>query len=377
MKIWLILLLCFFLCTACMLPEKILERQGISTIIGFDLLDENTYKGTISLLQFDRKEEKTSVTLSAVGTTSKQIRQNLEQQTSHDLTSGQLRTILFDKYMTEMIGISSFLDTMQRDSSIGSLIFLAITNNAESTINNKNYEEYPEIGSYIYQLLDKHEKKEMLINSNLHDFISTLYEIGIDPTLPILSNENGVAPYLDGVALFRDDKMVGSISMKKTLYIKLFTDHNAFLGDITLNIPAEVLEEKGIKLVEKQKGDKFNITIHPIKYRGNVELSQEESVNLNASILVSTIELQPSVTLKNKESIKKMELIIEEELNKEFGDILEEFRKLNTDPIGIGRKIKSIRKYSNLNEKDLRGKYSTLNLKPNIKVEIKRTGAVD
>ncbi|MGR5911314.1 Ger(x)C family spore germination protein [Bacillus pacificus] len=108
MKIWLILLLCFFLCTACMLPEKILERQGISTIIGFDLLDENTYKGTISLLQFDRKEEKTSVTLSAVGTTSKQIRQNLEQQTSHDLTSGQLRTILFDKYMTEMIGISSF-----------------------------------------------------------------------------------------------------------------------------------------------------------------------------------------------------------------------------------------------------------------------------
>lgn len=76
-------------------------------------------------------------------------------------------------------------------------------------------------------------------------------------------------------------------------------------GDITLNIPAEVLEEKGIKLVEKQKGDKFNITIHPIKYRGNVELSQKESVNLNASILVSTIELQPSVTLKNKESIKK------------------------------------------------------------------------
>lgn len=57
MKIRLILL-CVFLCTACMPPEKILERQGISTIIGFDLLDENTYKGTISLLQFDRKEEK-------------------------------------------------------------------------------------------------------------------------------------------------------------------------------------------------------------------------------------------------------------------------------------------------------------------------------
>lgn len=358
-------------------PDKTLERQGISTIIGYDLLDEDTYKGTISLLQFDRKEEKTSVTISAVGTTSKQIRQRLEQQTSHDITSGQLRTILFDKDMTEMLGIASFLDTMQRDTSIGSLIFLAITNNAEDTINNNNYEEFPDMGSYIYQLLDKHERKEMLIDSNLHDFFSSLYDIGIDPTLPIIANKKGVAPYINSVALFKGDKMVGSISLKKTLFIKLFTKRDAFLGDITFNIPVEVLEKKGVTLVEKIKGDKFNITIRPIKYRGKIEFSKEEAVNLNATISVSTIELQPAVTFKNKESIKKLEQILEEELNKELGDILEVFRKLEIDPIGIGRKIKSIRKYSNTNEEDLREKYSRLKFKPNITIEIKRTGAVD
>ena len=358
-------------------PDKTLERQGISTIIGYDLLDEDTYKGTISLLQFDRKEEKTSVTISAVGTTSKQIRERLEQQTSHDITSGQLRTILFDKDMTEMLGIASFLDTMQRDTSIGALIFLAITNNAEDTINNNNYEEFPDMGSYIYQLLDKHERKEMLIDSNLHDFFSSLYDIGIDPTLPIIANKKGVAPYINSVALFKGDKMVGSISLKKTLFIKLFTKREAFLGDITFNIPVEVLEKKGVTLVEKIKGDKFNITIRPIKYRGKIEFSKEEAVNLNATISVSTIELQPAVTFKNKESIKKLEQILEEELNKELGDILEVFRKLEIDPIGIGRKIKGIRKYSNTNEEDLREKYSRLKFKPNITIEIKRTGAVD
>jgi len=371
------ILLCSLLCTACMPPDKTLERQGISTIIGYDLLDEDTYKGTISLLQFDRKEEKTSVTISAVGTTSKQIRERLEQQTSHDITSGQLRTILFDKDMTEMLGIASFLDTMQRDTSIGALIFLAITNNAEDTINNNNYEEFPDMGSYIYQLLDKHERKEMLIDSNLHDFFSSLYDIGIDPTLPIIANKKGVAPYINSVALFKGDKMVGSISLKKTLFIKLFTKREAFLGDITFNIPVEVLEKKGVTLVEKIKGDKFNITIRPIKYRGKIEFSKEEAVNLNATISVSTIELQPAVTFKNKESIKKLEQILEEELNKELGDILEVFRKLEIDPIGIGRKIKSIRKYSNTNEEDLREKYSRLKFKPNITIEIKRTGAVD
>ncbi|WP_147536023.1 Ger(x)C family spore germination protein [Bacillus marasmi] len=376
MKKWLILFCCL-ICTACVPPEKILERQGISTIIGYDLLDKDTYKGSISLLQFDRKEEKTSETISAVGSTSKQIRQRLEQQTSHDITSGQLRTILFDKDISEKIGISSFLDSMQRESSIGSLIFLAITNNTEEVIKNNIYEEYPEMGSYIYQLLDKQERKEMLINSNLHDFFSTLYEIGIDPTLPIISNKNGAAPYIEKVALLKDDKMVGSISLTKTLFIKLFSNRKASLGDITLNIPIEVLEQKGIPLVEKPKGDNFNITIHPIKHHGKVKLFNEDDFYLNATITVSTIEVQPAIPLNNRKSIKKLEQLLGEELNKELGDFLEELRKLNTDPIGIGRKIKSIRKYSNLSDKDLREKYSSLKLNSTIKVEIKRTGVVD
>lgn len=359
-----------------MAPEKIIETQGISTIIGYDLLDDNTYKGTISLLQFDRKEEKTSVTLSAEGTTNKQIRQKLEEQTSHDITSGQLRSILFNKNMAET-GIYSFLDTMQRDSMIHSLIFLAITDNAEETINNTNYEEYPEMGSYIYQLLNKHEEKEMLDNSNLHDFITTLYEIGIDPTLPIIKNSKGVAPSIDGVALFKEDKIVGSISLINTLYIKLFTNKKAFLGDITVEIAADELEKRGMAELNLPKSDSYKITLHPIKYKGNIEIKSEELVHLNATISVSTLELQPTTSLNNKETLNKMEQLISEALNKEFGNILEEFKNLNTDPIGIGRKIRSVRKYSHLTEKDLRQKYSALKIKPNIKVEIKRTGTVD
>lgn len=372
-----VILLCSLLCTACMAPEKIIETQGISTIIGYDLLDDNTYKGTISLLQFDRKEEKTSVTLSAEGTTNKQIRQKLEEQTSHDITSGQLRSILFNKNMAET-GISSFLDTMQRDSMISSLIFLAITDNAEETISNTNYEEYPEMGSYIYQLLNKHEEKEMLVNSNLHDFITTLYEIGIDPTLPIIKNSKGVAPSIDGVALFKEDKIVGSISLINTLYIKLFTNKKAFLGDITVEIAADELEKRGMAELNLPKSDSYKITLHTIKYKGNIEIKSEELVHLNATISVSKLEeLQPTTSLNNKETLNKMEQLISEALNKEFGNILEEFKNLNTDPIGIGRKIRSVRKYSHLTEKDLRQKYSALKIKPNIKVEIKRTGTVD
>src|SRR5690606_29337882 len=273
----------------------------------------------------------------------KQIRQKLEEQTSHDITSGQLRTLLFNKNMAETVGITSFLDTMQRDTSFSSLIFMAITDNAEERINNPNYEEYPEMGSYIYQLLDKHEEKEMLVNSNLHDFITTLYEIGIDPTLPMIKNAKGEAPSIGGVALFRDDKIVGSISLINTFYLKLFTNNNAFLGDITVEIPSEELKKRGIAKHILSKSDIFKVTLHPIKYKGNIEIKNKEFVHLNATVSVSILEFQPSTSLKNKDTLNKMEQLISEALNKEFRIILEEFKNLNTDPIGIGRKIKSVR----------------------------------
>ncbi len=350
--------------------------QGISTILGFDLLEDETYKGTISLLQFDGSQGKTSTTISAEGSTSKEIRQRLEQQTSHDISSGQLRTILFDKKMAEE-GIFSFLDTMLRDISINPLIFLAITDKSEETINSKEYEEFPEMGSYMYQLLDKHEKKEMLINSNLHDFISALYESGIDPTLPIIKNIKGEAPFIEAVALFRDDKMVGSISLIKTFYIKLFTNKNAFLGDLTLTIPSDKLEKTGVLISENAENEKYKITLHPINYRGKIDVVNNEIVNLNASISVSILETQPSTSIIDKESTRKLERLIGEELNNEFEKILEEFKILETDPIGIGRKIKSLRKYSHLSNGELSEKYSAVKIKPNITVEIKRPGAVN
>ncbi len=130
------------------------------------------------------------------------------------------------------------------------------------------------MGSYIYQLLDKQEKKEILVNSNLHDFITTLYEIGIDPTLPIIKNANGVAPSIGGVALFKDDKIIGSISLINTFYLKLFTNNKAFLGDITVEIAAEELEKRVKAKLNLPKSYSYKITLHPIKYKGNIEIKE-------------------------------------------------------------------------------------------------------
>lgn len=130
------------------------------------------------------------------------------------------------------------------------------------------------------------------------------------------------------------------------------------------------------KLYTKVPYDIYSNRGGPIKYKGNIEIKNKEFVHLNATVSVSILEFQPSTSLKNKDTLNKMEQLISEALNKEFGDILEELKNLNTDPIGIGRKIRSVRKYSHLTDEELRQNYSKLNIIPNIKVEIMRTGEV-
>ena len=99
MKKWLYSIL-FLSSLSCMLApwKNIRKARDFKTIIGYDLLDKDTYKGSIACCNSTVKKKKQVKTISSIGSTSKQIRPKpLEQQTSHDITSGQLRTILFDK----------------------------------------------------------------------------------------------------------------------------------------------------------------------------------------------------------------------------------------------------------------------------------------
>ncbi|WP_254624390.1 hypothetical protein [Cytobacillus firmus] len=112
--------------------------------------------------------------------------------------------------------------------------------------------------------------------------------------------------------------------MINTFYLKLFTNNKAFLGDITVEIAAEELEKRVMAKLNLPKSYSYKITLHPIKYKGNIEIKNEEFVHLNATISVSTLEFQPTTSLRNKDSLKKMEQLISEALNKEFGYILED-----------------------------------------------------
>ncbi|MGM7722079.1 Ger(x)C family spore germination protein [Metabacillus sp. Hm71] len=377
MRLLILILSCFIL-TSCVLPERILEKQGVSTAIGFDLIENNQIKGTISLLQFDPNMESSSQIISTVNGSSKNIRQSLENKTSHDISSGQLRSIIFNEELAREKGIMSLLDTFQRDSNIGSLLYLIISKpSSESIITSKNQEDLTDIGTYLYRLIEKHLKREKLTQCTLHDFLSLYYEVGIDPTLPVVTARSKTSPYIKEVAVFKKDKMVGSISNDESIYLKMIHNPKRIIGLQQINIPKSHLEKNYIS-TEEMKDDYLKIMVQPIGANGKVTFSSIEknefNVNLSGSMII--YEMSEDLSLNNK-NVKFLEKEISNYMENELDNLMKKLKTMQADPVGFGRVLKSKRMYSELTDEEWYDKYPQININTKVSFQIKRTGTND
>ncbi|MBO8176876.1 MAG: Ger(x)C family spore germination protein [Bacillus sp. (in: Bacteria)] len=374
MKIFLLVFSLFFL-TSCTLPNRQLEKQGIMTVSGFDLKDGEGVILTASFLQFDPHKQKSYYVISAEGITSKDARQEMEKKTSHHVSSGQLRAILFQKKLAEEQGLMYLLDTVQRDSNIGSLVHVLIAeDSAENIINASEFEDAQDVGTYIYRMMEKMRIDESLTNTNLHDFMSILYEVGIDPAVPVIKYKEGDPPFIDKTAVFRKDKVVGTISLDETMYIKyLRVSHDGY-GMKTIAIPIEKIVDK--EEMKKYNHDTIRVSFLPSDSFSKIEVLDKHHFLLEFDIKGNIYEISVEIPLDAKK-IKKLEKEINKAMEKELNELLAKLQKLGSDPFGFGRKLKSKREYANLTEKEWYKMYPKIRIDTDINVTIKQYGTVD
>jgi spore germination protein len=360
-------------------PKKTLERQGVETAIGYDLLEDDQIKGTVSLLQFDPSRNNPSEIISAVSSSSKNIRQILETKTSHDVSSGQLRSIVFNEELARKKGILPLLDTFQRDSNIGSLLYLIISSPpAEDVIRSKNHEDAPDIGTYLYRLIEKQLEREKLTECTIHDFISLYYEVGIDPTLPVVTVTPNTPPYIKEIAVFKEDKMVGTISNDENTYLKMIQDSSPLIGMKTISISKNHLEKNHIS-TKGIKDHSLKVVVQPIGTKGKIDLSSKEknefTLNISGSVII--YEMSGELPLNNNKNVTFLEAEISNYMKKELDHVMKKLKEMEVDPLGFGRILKSKRRYADLKDDEWYDRYPHINIDTKVSFQLKRTGAID
>ncbi|WLR43206.1 Ger(x)C family spore germination protein [Bacillus carboniphilus] len=366
---------CFVvLMSSCVEPEYISE-VGLTTMVGYDLIDEGMIEGSNLTFQFDPAEPNNLKFFSGQSKTSKGIRQELNAQSSYKIVSGQIRVALYGKSLAEK-GIFSIVDTLARDSAIGTMMYLSVSEAKAVDIIKRNLQESIETKTKFYELIKQNIESEHILSCTLHEFLQSYYMVGEDPSLPMISLKEDLVSII-GTGLFKKDKLVGFIDLKESFFLKVVKDEFTS-GTLELEFPREKLQDiltgKGVTSTNE-----VFVTIDNIKSTSTIKLIDKKipSFKVDLNIDARLLEISEELVMGEKGIIALLEKEIAQKIEDKTVDLFEKLKSMESDPIGFGKSYDSQTKNEPLNEEEWRKLYANSEYDINVNLKIFSTGVID
>ncbi|WP_237458362.1 Ger(x)C family spore germination protein [Pontibacillus yanchengensis] len=371
-----------FLCTVLFLTscveKKHLEQIGIVTAVGFDMLEEEGWlEGTHVLFQFDPNGANISQIITTRAKTAKGLMNDASLKTSKKLASGQLRLVLFGEKIAQE-GAMRLLDTLARDAAIADMMYIAVSETtANKVLQANNFEDAPNIGTYIHQLIEKNVKEEKVPQSTLHDFLHHYYDQSSDPILPIINEENS-KPTIRNLAVFQDDRMVGSISVKEGFHLKLLTDKFT-AGHLEMVIPPEPFIDKDDKDRHYNEIKGIYLDLGEITSNANIEVVDVENIEfkVNINIKARILEISEAIKMEDPKVVKKLGEIIGKNIEQQSEELIQKLQEMNSDPVGFGLKYQRKVGPEALADSRWREIFPQMKVKVNVDTQILRSGIIN
>ena len=352
MKKLLFLITFILLLTGCTDYKELTDLAIISSV-GIDYKDNN-YNLIIQVL--DSKEEKKNPTVILYKSSGKTINEafrNILLECPKKLYSGHIQTFIVKDNLLKN-GSSNFIDFILRNSEIEKDFNILLT---EDDID-KIMDIIPPLETIPAKDVSNTIKLSSIYEgriNNVHfdDFLSNLYSVGIEPTLPILTIKNEKEKRLilkDELALFKDDKYITNLDSESSLGLNIIKN-NAKSSLITF------------------KCDKDNYaSVEILKLKSKIEFDKNSNtLNLDVDITSTLSELNCNMDISKKEVIDELELMFKNKLHDILNKTINKEKKLNIDYIGIQNYIykNNINYYKNSNINDI-----IKNLNSNIDINI-------
>ncbi|AQY39120.1 Ger(x)C family spore germination protein [Bacillus thuringiensis] len=319
MKYWLLFLILIVLLTGCS-KTKILDDIDLIQVASFDLEAEDKIRGTFAISAYTSSGNGQTKIYSATGKSSKEILARTSETSSKPLELGQLRVIIFDKKLAKK-GMKEILETMNRIPSMGNAIYIAIANEKGEIILNENYRKEKGISTYLSSLIEQNINNGVQPETNFYLFLNHLYDDARDSYLPLISKKGNLIE-LKGLVLFKKEVMIDTVLSKDLFIFKVLTDKFQ-RGTYQFHLPGSSNDYATIENIKS--GTKY-------KMKGS---SQNPFINAHIQVKGEIQELTKTNHLNNAKEIRKLEKILENEIEKKATKLIRRFINKETDPIGL------------------------------------------
>jgi len=266
----------------------------------------------------------------------------VSKKISRQLSPAQVQLIIIGEKVAETKGVNNVLNYILREPGLSSMLDILITKDMSATDALKVISLMEDIpGSEIVKTLrnteDNWGSHQRIVPTQLKADILSRGKEGIIPTIVLYGKENSAEEkallettspkaYLElsGLTILNEDKKAGWLNdnESRTYYlIKNKLKHSYFSAYCTDN---DDKEEFGLTIIHSKTSIHGMINNGKPKFTINVELTGDLD------------ELNCNMDITKPEGIKKVEKLMEKEIETSFKDLLEQSQSMNSDFIGFG-----------------------------------------
>jgi spore germination protein len=214
------ILFLLFGCADPNLEHPVIEDLGMVGVMGFDYVDQETIKLSLTLPQPSKDAEEQVQQFTSTVQLPHEAMMDVSTLTEKTLISAQLRVVLFSEEFARKRGVMKELENLYRDPQVGSNVFVAVVKGTVEDILTATYKDKPEINNYINELLTPRTMTAFSPFSTIHNFINQKTDEVSDPSVPYLERVNGDSLKITKVAIFKEDKMVDTMAPEEAKLVE-------------------------------------------------------------------------------------------------------------------------------------------------------------
>ncbi|MBU3569954.1 Ger(x)C family spore germination protein [Priestia aryabhattai] len=363
--------ICLLLTTGCW-DQNLMKNAILIQTITFDRTDEDKFSFGISIPDIYSNSLTTgqetiannSQTLSTIANTPREGRMKLNTEIPGNLDASKNKLILFGEQFAKG-DIYPSLDVIWRDPRSSMSAKLAVVKGAAVDILNIKPKLESSISQNILNLIQSTETNTIIPDETIQTLASEMLDPGDDIALPLLKiGHNGTTIDVEGIALFNDRKLTGTLSQGESTLFLLLNNKRGKYARFTKNINNN-----------KSKMTNFiSLNVDNMKRKLNVSVDKDGNVfvNLNLYLELAVEEFPTGNVPKKLNQLNK-------KLSKSFTDeaekVVKKLQEANCDAFGIGRRLIAFHHGSWL-KKDKASYFKNVQFKSKVEVEIVRYGIV-
>ncbi|MCZ8512746.1 Ger(x)C family spore germination protein [Paenibacillus filicis] len=343
MKMYVPTLFFCFLISGCA-KEQIIDRIKIMDSIGYDM-DGDTFRSSSSYAAYEKKTRLRLFT--AESKTFKGVWIPFAAQSDAQVVVGQLRTFVISEKFARR-SIQELASSLLRDPLVSNNATVLITKQKASEIVSDIARNPP---FFLSDMVKQNMEDGNTPFTNTHQLLDQYYGEGQDVFLPVLNkNKNGLLQ-MDGVGVFKGDKLRLMLTDKEAFFLKLLKDKPGTMTGY-YDFITEQKEKIAFKILQGKR---------------NLSPKQHDKVVISLMLHIEPREIPKTKSIIDKSDFLDLKKQIEQHVSNEINVLLKTFQMNNVDPVGFGELFRS--RERTWNEQEF-SKKTYANLKFEVKTEI-------